>query len=175
MKYLVKLDQKFVLIPDNRTEVEDGTHGLLLEQGQAEIYRSRYPYIVAWVTDCKPEELNAARYALIEVSEAKLKTQLANPRDGEVYTILKLYKKKPPADTIADDVASITLRNMLAEAPQLTIPEKKFNRFVGARLKSEKQFDYLTELGGGNASAGLRTLIEWAIKSKPEVTKKVTK
>ena len=174
-RYIVKLDVKFELIQDNRSEVTDGAHGLIPADEDGYTFRSRYPFIVAWVADKTVDEINDARYALVEVSEAKLQTQLAHPRDGEVYTILQIFAKKPTTLLKGTaDLKEITLSNLIAGAPQLAILEKVYTRNVSARLRSEEQYEYLEELGLGNASKGLRLLITWAIENKPEITTKVT-
>lgn len=169
MNYLVKLDTKLELIPDNRSEVSDGAHGLLRAEEEEYTYRSRYPYIVAWITNHALDNMNGARYALVEVAEAKLQTQLAHPRDGEVYTVMDLYERKPRLE----DVKDIKLSSLLAGAPQIPVPESKYSQRVNSRIDST-QYEYLTALGDGNVSNGLRRLLEWAIEHQPNVTPKVT-
>ena len=168
MKYLVTMNVPLCKIKANNSRIPEGSHGLLATtplEGYA--FRSRYPFVVGWTTDLDFKELKAAQYALIEVGEARLLTKAGRHSDGEVYTVLGVFQEKP--ESLDEGVEEITLQAMLAAATQYKMQEKKYSRNVGARMESEDQYDYLVELGDGNASEGLRRLVAWAIKKKPKI------
>ncbi len=165
MNYLVTLDQKLAVIENNRAKVPKDQHGVIVGCEEPYNYRSRHPFIVAWVVE-DIEALNQARYALVCVTSVPMPTQLVNDRLGHVFTVEATYDQLTKEEISQMHATPITLSELLAKAPRLHVEPKRFPVVVALRLTTP-QTELLNLVGGGNITEGARTLIEHAIETKP--------
>lgn len=159
MRYIVELDTKIALLTGDEKKATDGKHGVFADSKYP--YRSQYPYVIAWLFNKPIELLNAASFAAISTRDEKLKTQLAHPVPGTVFEVEAIYRALTDDEISRMDAQRIKLSDLIEGSPQLYVKPKLYDKKISFRTDTEG-FDYLKEIGGGNASEGARKLLEWA-------------
>lgn len=159
MRYIVELDTKIVLLTGRDKKSRDDRHGVFADDRYS--YRSQHPYVIAWVTGKPIELLNAAKYAVVSTRDEKLKTQLIHPVPGIIFEVEAIYRGLTDDEISRMDAQRIKLSDLIEGSPQLYVKPKLYDKKISFRTDTEG-FDYLREIGGGNASEGARKLLEWA-------------
>lgn len=173
-KYLVEVDLRLKLIENNRSEVEESDHGLIDcqddEENKGYRFRSRYPFIIAWVTNKSFAEISCCNYLVIEVSDAQLQTQLAHPRDGKIFRVIEAFDDLTSDEASSVSMPKIKLSALLEKTPQLYVKPKVYDgKKLTFRTDGEEMRAYLKALGDGSMSEGARLLVQWAMNHRPQV------